>query len=99
MSSPIKAWRDQKKIACLLKTRGVIKSLSMVRVPPAGFSSDAPYGVAIVETENGRMLFGQLTDLNGVLPKIGARGEVVYRRQKKPDSEGVIYYGLKFRLI
>lgn len=99
MSSPIKAWRDQKKIADLLRVTGKIISFSVIRVPPQGFSADAPYGVAVVKAQNNRMLFGQLTDLNGEKPEIGAKVEVVYRRQKKPDQEGVIYYGIKFKLI
>lgn len=98
MSSPIKAWREQKKITKFLGLEGTILSLTKVRVPPLGFSSDAPYFLAIVETENKQKLIGQITDASGENPQINDTVEIVYRRQKKPDQEGVIYYGIKFRL-
>lgn len=99
MSSPIKAWREQKKIPLLLGRKGKIVTLTKVRVPPSGFVSDAPYYLAIVEIVNKQRLIGQITDAVGEHPQTGDEVEVVYRRQKKPDLEGVIYYGLKFKLI
>lgn len=98
MSSPIKAWREQKKIIKFLNLQGKIITLTKVRVPPKGFSSDAPYYLVIVELSNKQRLIGQMTDAYSENPQIGDEVEVVYRRQKKPDQEGVIYYGIKFRL-
>ncbi len=99
MSSPIKAWRDQKKIAPFLGTKGKIISWTIVRVPPHGFISDAPYVVAIVETNTKQKLIGQVVDVFDKKINTGDKVETIYRRQKRPDKEGVIYYGLKFRLI
>ncbi len=99
MSSPIKAWREQKKIAPLLGIKGKIVSWTIVRVPPHGFVSDAPYIVAIVETIDQKRLIGQLVDTFGKEIKMGDKVETIYRRQKRPDEEGVIYYGLKFRFL
>lgn len=99
MSSPIKAWREQKKVTKFLGLKGTILSVTKVRVPPAGFISDAPYFLAIVQTHNGQRLIAQVTDAFGENPQIGDKIEIVYRRQKRPDAEGVIYYGIKFRLV
>lgn len=98
MSSPIKAWREQKKINKLLTQKGKIISLTKVRVPPVGFSSDAPYHLAIIELNNGKKVIGQITDAYQENPKIGDLVEAIYRRQKRPDQEGVIYYGIKFKI-
>ena|SRR3989338_9198342 len=99
MSSPIKAWREQKKVTKFLGLKGIILSVTKVRVPPSGFVSDAPYFLAIVQADGGQGLIGQITDAFGENPQIGDKIEIVYRRQKRPDVEGVIYYGIKFRLI
>ncbi|MBI3385415.1 OB-fold domain-containing protein [Candidatus Gottesmanbacteria bacterium] len=99
MSSPIKAWREQKKIAPYLRIKGKVVSWTIVRVPPHGFVSDAPYVVAIVETNTKKRLISQIVDVFDQKIKSGDQVESVYRRQKRPDEEGVIYYGLKFRLL
>jgi uncharacterized OB-fold protein len=98
MSSPIKAWREQKKINKNLGIQGKIISWTKILVPPYGFSSDAPYFLAIIKTNN-NTLIGQIVDTNGNAPKTGQKVETVYRRQKKPDTEGIIYYGIKFRIL
>ncbi len=99
MSSPIKAWREQKKISDNLGVVGKIVSWTKVRIPPHGFISEAPYIIAIVETKTKKRLMGQIVDARDLDIKIGNLVETVYRRQKRPDEEGIIYYGLKFRLI
>lgn len=99
MTSPIKAWREQKKISSFLGLKGKIVSWTRIRVAPQGFLDQAPYIVAVAELENNKRLVGQVVDVWKKEIKIGDRVEVVYRRQKKPDQEGVIYYGIKFRLL
>lgn len=99
MSSPIKAWREQKKISTTLGLKGKIVSWTTVRVPPYSFTTDAPYVVAVVELEDGKRIVGQLIDVFNKTFQTGSKVMAVYRRQKRPDLEGVIYYGLKFKLI
>ncbi len=74
-------------------------SWTTVRVPPYSFTTDAPYVVAVVELIDGKRIVGQLIDVFNKDIKTGSKVEAVYRRQKRPDAEGVIYYGIKFRLI
>ncbi len=78
--------------------KGKILSWTLIRVPPAGFEQEAPYPVVLVELEKERII-GQLVDWQGKDLKTGKTVEAVYRRISKPDSEGIIPYGIKFRPI
>lgn len=106
MTSPIKVWREQKKIKNFLGLKGKVISSTLVRVPPTGFTSQAPYFVAIVDMENlpaGRQvkqrLIGQMVDVFDKEIKSGQKVEVVYRRLAETEKEDVIHYGIKFRPI
>lgn len=99
MTSPIKVWREQKKIKNFLGLKGKVISSTLVRVPPAGFINQAPYFVAIVETENHQRLIGQMVDVFETEIKTGQKVEVVYRKLAETDQEDVIHYGIKLRPI
>lgn len=99
MTSPIKVWREQKKIKNFLGLKGKIISSTLVRVPPAGFNNQAPYFVAIVETEDHQRLIGQMVDVFEAEITSGQKVEAVYRRLAETDKEDVIHYGIKFRPI
>ncbi len=99
MNSPIKVWREQKKIKNFLGLKGKVVSSTLVRVPPLGFSGQAPYFVAIVDMENHQRLIGQLVDVFEKSIKTGQKVEVVYRKLAETDKEDVIHYGIKFRPI
>lgn len=96
--SPVKLWRNQGKIQGLLKKEGTIVSWSLVRVPPAGFEDQAPYILVLVDIDGSHHM-GQLVDTNNAAIKIGQKVATVLRRVRKPDQEGVIPYGIKFRLL
>ncbi len=95
MNSPVKIWRNQKHIASLLGKEGKIVSWTMVRVPPAGFSSFAPYPVAVVALDGNRKITAQVVDYGTV--KIGMNVKVVLRRITEPSTEGIIPYGIKVK--
>lgn len=99
MISPVKIWRHQKKIAQLLGKEGKIISWTLIRVPPAGYEQEAPYPVVLVELVNGERIVSQLVDWQEKNLAIGKKVRAVYRRIRKPDSEGIIPYGIKFRPI
>lgn len=96
MISPVKIWRNQKKIRNLLGTTGKIISFTVVRVPPQDFENQAPYLVAVVETRKERHV-GQLVDVRLNEVKIGQEVTAVLRRVKKVDTEGIIPYGIKWK--
>jgi len=99
INSPVKIWRKQKEISSLLGKRGKILSYTIIRVPPLGFERQAPYPVILVDLGKGEKRVGQLVDYKESDLKIGRVVEVVYRRIKEQDFEGVIQYGVKFKPI
>lgn len=99
MLSPVKIWRNQKKVRQLLNLEGQIVSFTKVHVPPAGFESQTPYVVAIVKLNKGISYTAQLVDLKEEHLFIGQKVKTVLRRTKEAGEEGVIPYGIKFKPI
>lgn len=98
MISPVKLWRNQKETRELLGQTGKILAWTVIRVPPLGFESQAPYAVAVVDLGRNRTT-GQLVDLPLDKIAIGQKVVAVIRRVRQPDIEGVIPYGIKFKPI
>ena len=99
MQSPVKVWRNQKKIRKLLGLYGNIISWTKVYVPPVGFSSQAPYAIAVVMLAGGRNYTAQIVDWDDKDLKTGQKVIAVLRRTKDPGEEGVIPYGIKFKPV
>ena len=115
--SPVKVWRNQKKIASLVGKIGVVESFTIVYVSPVGFENQAPYPVALArfgkvptqrsgsrtpdvsDRDVGEKITAQIVDCDIKEVAIGRPVEVVLRRVKHSDREGVIPYGAKFKLI
>ena len=99
MQSPVKIWRNQKKVAQLVGKTGTIISWTMIRVPPAGFSDQAPYPVAVVKLNEGVRITAQLVDYVQKHITQGQRVVTVIRRIMQPNTEGIIPYGIKVKPI
>lgn len=99
MISPVKIWRNQKKIQNILGTTGRIVSFTKIFVPPTGFESQAPYVVAVVNLDNGINYTAQVIDWKENDLKTGQKVLAVLRRTRNPGEEGVIPYGIKFKPI
>lgn len=99
MFSPVKIWRNQKKIRKILGLTGKILSWTKIYVPPAGFESQAPYVVVIVELTKGSNYCAQLVEWEEKHLTIGQKVISILRRTKDPGIEGVIPYGVKFKPI
>src|SRR3989338_392763 len=97
MLSPFKIWRNQKKTASLIGKTGKIVSWTVIRVPPADFTDQAPYPVVLVELTEGKRIMAQLVDYDQKNLKQGQKVTTVIRRVIKPNSEGVIPYGIKVK--
>lgn len=82
----------------MLGRTGKIISWTIVRVPPADFSDQAPYPVVLVELDDSRIT-AQLVDWQDKHLTSGTRVITVVRRVVKPNSEGVIPYGIKVKPI
>lgn len=96
--SPVKIWRNQKKIQKLLGLEGIIISWTKIFVPPADFESQAPYVVAIVKFPE-FCYTAQLVDFGEYHLKTGQKVQTILRRTRDPGTEGVIPYGIKFKPI
>lgn len=99
MISPVKIWRNQKKVQLLLRQTGEVVSFTKISVPPAGFESQAPYVVVVVKLRSGRNYTAQLVDWHEEHLAMGQKVIAVLRRTKNPGEEGVIPYGVKFKPI
>jgi uncharacterized OB-fold protein len=112
MNSPVKIWRNQKYIASMLGREGTIVSWTVIRVPPGGFSSLAPYPVVVVDLVGDIRITAQLVDPPARLDSaervgeadwmenlVGMRVRVVVRRISEPTTEGVIPYGIKVKPV
>lgn len=99
MTSPVKIWRNQKKIASLLGQVGELVTWTIVRVPPDGFSDQAPYPVGIIALENGERVVVQIVDWREGQLCAGAKIKLIVRRIMEPSQDGVIPYGIKAVVI
>ncbi len=78
---------------------GKIYSFTEITVGPPGFELETPYVLAIIELEEGPKLTAQVVGVGERDVKIGDSVEVVFRRITEDNSEGLIHYGYKFRLL
>lgn len=99
MLSPVKIWRNQRKIAGLIGKTGKIIAFTVIRVPPGEFTDQAPYPVVIVELADKTRLSVQLVDWEPKHLAFGQRIVTVVRRTIKPTGEGVIPYGIKVKPV
>lgn len=81
-----------------ITAQGTVYSWTRIMDAPADFAVQAPYIMAMVQLDSGRMITAQLTDLGGD-PEIGQRVEMVTRKLRTDGDAGVIVYGYKFRPI
>lgn len=97
MTSPVKLWRNQKTIRDLAGKTGRVVTWTVIRVPPAGFSDQAPYVVALVVLGDGKRITAQMVDCEKEHVAAGMRVVTVVRRVTRPTEEGIIPYGIKVK--
>jgi len=78
-----------------LSDEGTLHTFTVIRTVPAGFASQAPYVLAIVELDQGVKLTMQVTDCEPDKVRIGDRVTVEFRRISEVGDAGVICYGYK----
>lgn len=79
-----------------LSGRGKLKTYTIIRVSPMGFEDLVPYGIGIVELEEGILIMGQITDCDPETLKIGDPLITQFRRINEEGKTGMIQYGFKF---
>jgi len=97
MTSPVAYWRNKKDAFLFLNKIGELVSFTKINNPPKNFGKHA-YWVGIVDFGNGEKKTGQLI-AEGKTPKIGAKVIGVVRKTRKANSEDVINYGVKFKIL
>ena len=78
-----------------MQRTGKILTYTTIRVPPAPFSDQAPYSVAVVEMDDGPRLTAMVTDHRDSELKIGQKIRLEFRRIYDDSEPGVINYGYK----
>jgi len=95
MKSAVKIWREQKERLEQLDKVGRVVSWTRILEAPAGF--EGVYIVVMVEMRKGKRVVGEL--IGEKEPEFGVRVKGVLRRIGRGDKDGVIEYGVKFKLI
>ncbi|WP_099211712.1 Zn-ribbon domain-containing OB-fold protein [Thermococcus henrietii] len=79
--------------------RGKVLTWTIVRNPPSGFEYYKPYPLALVQLEEGPVVLAQLTDVDPEEIHEGMEVEVVTRKVREFEEDGIILYGYKFRPV
>jgi len=79
-----------------LAPEGVVETFTIIRVPPTGFVTEAPYAVGIVKLDDGVKVTAQIVDAPLDELHIGQRVRVEFRRVQKEGEAGILCYGYKF---
>ncbi|NJE43421.1 Zn-ribbon domain-containing OB-fold protein [Thermococcus sp. GR6] len=80
-----------------LSGKGKVLSWTIVRNPPSGFEYYKPYPLALIELEEGPVVLAQLTDVDPEEIDFGMEVEVVTKKIREFEEDGIILYGYKFR--
>ena len=79
-----------------LARTGTVYSFSVIHEAPDCNNLQKPYAVAMVETDDGVMIEGQLVDVDLETIEIGMPVRAVLRKLDADGKAGVIHYGYKF---
>jgi uncharacterized protein len=84
--------------AVKLSGRGRILESTRVHKAAPGYELQVPYVVALVQTEEGPIVTGQIVDCDPAKAVAGAPVRAVFRKLGQDGESGVIYYGTKWQL-
>ncbi len=76
-----------------LSGKGRILEWTRVHKPAPGYEKHVPYVVALIETDEGPIITGQVVDSE---PVTDARVKAVFRKLGEDGDSGVIHYGTKW---
>ncbi|MFQ5406113.1 MAG: Zn-ribbon domain-containing OB-fold protein [Candidatus Micrarchaeia archaeon] len=91
--------RSGKITAKKMPRTGRVYSFTEVFSAPSGFEYETPYFLALVELDNGVRLLSQVVDSPREKVEMGAKVEACFRKINQDGEEGVIAYGLKFKVV
>lgn len=79
----------------ILSGKGKLISFTVIHVPPPAFSTEAPYAVGIVETEEGVRLTAGIADVEPDELTVGMPVRLEFRRIQEDGEGGILCYGHK----
>ena len=82
-----------------LKGTGIILTYTIIHIPANDYEREAPFAIAVIETDEGARLTAQVVDCEFSDLKIGARVELVFRKIMEEGHSGIINYAYKALLI
>lgn len=85
--------------SCKLAEEGTIYSFSSVKVSPRRLQKQTPYVVALIKLKDGLVISSQIVGTDYDKIKIGDKVKAIFRKIHQEESEEVIAYGTKFRLV
>ncbi len=81
-----------------LSGRGTVLESTRVHKAAPGYEAQVPYTLALIQTEEGPVITGQVVDHDGRAVSAGDDVRAVFRRLGEDGDAGVIYYGTKWVL-
>lgn len=87
-----------KMAAVKLSGRGTILEWTRVHKAAPGYTMQVPYVVALIRSEEGPTITGQVVDSDAAAIRAGAPVRAVFRRLGQDGDDGVIYYGTKWQV-
>lgn len=88
-----------KMVAVKLSGRGTILEWTRVHKAAPGYQMQVPYVVALIRSEEGPVITGQLVDSRPEDIRSGAPVRSTFRRLGQDGEDGVIYYGTKWQAV
>ena len=82
-----------------LAGHGRIVEWTRVHKPAPGYELQVPYVVALIQSDEGPMVTGQVVDSAPDSVRVGARVRAVFRRLGQDGEDGVIHYGTKWKVV
>jgi uncharacterized protein len=86
----------EKMVPFQLSGSGEVLSYTVVHEAAEGFEMQVPYVLALVKTDEGPVLTGQVVDVDPHAVPIGLRVHATFRKLREEGRAGVIHYGYKF---
>jgi uncharacterized OB-fold protein len=87
--------RGQELQHTALSRRGVVKTSTVIHVPPTGFQMEAPYAMAVIETPEGARFMAQVVDCDPSSVKPGTEVTLEFRLLQREGHGGILCYGHK----
>lgn len=78
-----------------LSRRGKVVTWTVIHVAPDDLATEAPYGMAIVETPEGVRMMAQLADCDLAMLAPDLEVTLEFRRVRKEGDGGILCYGHK----